>query len=219
MKKYRPVEYRRRCSQRQSKSLKLTTTMEAKKLNHRAIILILLAVSAIAVLFVLKQKKSSFKSFALQSLQVGALAPDFFFPGLDGKMIRLSDYRGKVVLVNIWATWCSPCVSEVSSMQKLYQELQGEDFEILAVSIDETGLKAVAPFMKAHKLSFPALIDSQGAIKNLYKATGVPESYIVDRRGILVQKIIGPLDWAAPEVLRFFRKLIDQPLLPRNNAK
>jgi len=191
--------------------------MDEKKINYRTIVLILMAVSAVAVLFVLNQKKSSLKSFTPETLRIGRPAPDFSFPGLDGKIVSLSDYRGKVVLVNIWATWCAPCVNEVASMEKLYQEFKGDDFEILAVSVDAPGLKAVAPFMKAHKLSFPALIDSEGTIKNLYKATGVPESFIVNRQGILVEKIIGPLDWSAPEVLRFFRKLIGKPLPRRNN--
>ena len=93
-------------------------------------------------------------------------------------------------------------------MQKLYKELNGEDFEILAVSIDAQGLKAVAPFMKTYKLTFPALIDSEATIQNLYKATGIPESFIINKKGILVKKIIGPINWDTPEVLRFFRDLI-----------
>jgi peroxiredoxin len=96
-------------------------------------------------------------------------------------------------------------------MEKLYHELKGEDFEILAVSVDALGIKAVAPFMKAYKLTFPALIDREGTIQNLYRTTGVPESFIIDREGILIKKIIGPLDWASPEVFRYFRELIQRP--------
>jgi peroxiredoxin len=97
------------------------------------------------------------------------------------------------------------------SMEKLYQKLNGEDFEILAVSIDFLGLKVVAPFMKKHKLTFPALIDSAGTIRIAYGTTGIPESFIIDKDGILVKKIIGPLDWASSEVLRFFHDLIQKP--------
>ena len=93
-------------------------------------------------------------------------------------------------------------------MEKLYQELQGEGFEILAVSIDESGAQDVLPFMKKHKLSFPALIDSRGTLKGLYQTTGVPESFIIDKDGMLVEKVIGPRDWAVPEAIRFFRNLI-----------
>ena len=178
--------------------------METIKFNYRAVILIFLAVAVFLVLWALKQKDS----FILETLKVGRPAPNFEFPGLDGQIVSLSDHRGKVVLVNIWATWCPPCIDEMPSMEKLYNELQGENFEILAVSIDTQGLEAVAPFMKAYKLTFPALIDSEGTIKNLYKATGVPESIIIDKQGILIKKIIGPIDWATPEIFRYFRDLI-----------
>jgi peroxiredoxin len=185
--------------------------MEPKKFNYRAVILVFLAVTSLLALFALNQKESFRKLFELKSLDVGRPAPNFEFPGLDGKMVRLSDHRGKVVFVNIWATWCPPCIREMPSMQKLYNELRGENFEILAVSVDALGIKAVAPFMKAYKLTFPALIDREGTIQNLYRTTGVPESFIIDREGILIKKIIGPLDWASPEVFRYFRELIQRP--------
>jgi len=141
---------------------------------------------------------------------IGLPAPDFTFPRLDGKMVSLSDYRGKVVLVNIWATWCPPCVDEMPSMEKLYRELKDEGFEILAVSIDASGAKDVLPFMKKYKLSFPALTDTRGAIKELYQTTGVPESFIIDKDGIIVEKVIGPRGWATPSAIRFFRNLIQR---------
>jgi peroxiredoxin len=126
--------------------------------------------------------------------------------------VHLSDYRGKVVLVNIWATWCRPCVEEMPSMQKLYDEFKRNDFEILAISIDATGESVVAPFMQKYKLTFPALIDSEGTIRESYGATGVPESFIIDRQGILVKKIIGAADWSSPAVFRFFSNLLQKPL-------
>jgi peroxiredoxin len=96
-------------------------------------------------------------------------------------------------------------------MEKLYQKLKGEDFEILAVSIDSLGEKAVAPFMKKYKLTFPALIDSAGAIRMGYRTTGVPESFIIDKEGILVKKVIGSIDWTKPETLHLFQRLIQKP--------
>jgi thiol-disulfide isomerase/thioredoxin len=126
-------------------------------------------------------------------------------------MVNLSDYRGKVVFLNIWATWCPPCREEMPSMEKLYRELRGESFEILAVSIDALGAKAVAPFMKEYRLSFPALLDPQGTVQQLYGTTGIPESFIIDKKGIIAEKIIGARNWATPEVIRFFRNLIQKP--------
>ena len=139
-------------------------------------------------------------------------APDFTLSGLDGKTVRLTDYKGKVVLLNIWATWCPSCVEEMPSMEKLYKELRGEHFEILGVSIDESGAKAVAPFMQKYKLSFPTLVDPGGrAVQSLYRITGVPESFLVDKEGNIAQVIIGPTDWATPEAIRYFKHLIQEP--------
>ena len=174
-------------------------------MNYRGIILALLAAIAVAVLFLLKQNNSYLK---YSPLRAGQPAPDFSLPSLDGKIVSLADHRGHVVLVNIWATWCPPCIDEMPSMEKLYQELKDENFEILAVSIDALGARAVAPFMKKYNLSFPALLDPEATIKTLYQTTGVPESFIIDKQGILVEKIIGPRNWAAPEVVRYFRYLI-----------
>ena len=95
-------------------------------------------------------------------------------------------------------------------MEKLYQKLKGKDFEILAVSIDSLGAKAVAPFMKKYELTFPALIDTAGTIRTTYRTTGIPESFIINKNGILVEKIIGPRDWARPEIVSFLNNLIQK---------
>ncbi|KPJ76377.1 MAG: hypothetical protein AMJ54_11860 [Deltaproteobacteria bacterium SG8_13] len=137
-------------------------------------------------------------------------APNFSLPDLSGKKVSLYEFRGKVVLLNIWATWCAPCVEEMPSMEILHQKLKGEDFTILAVSIDESGAEAVIPFMKQHKLSFTALIDTKGSVKSLYRTTGVPESFIIDREGLTVEKVIGARDWASPEMVGYFRNLIQR---------
>jgi peroxiredoxin len=96
------------------------------------------------------------------------------------------------------------------SMQKLYERFKGEQFEILAVSIDADGREAVAPFMQKMNLTFPALLDPKEKIRSLYRITGVPESFIIDRNGILIQRVIGPLDWATPKVFSFFENLLQK---------
>lgn len=185
--------------------------MQEKKIDYRAAILIFLMITGLLVLLLLNRNRSNYKSVEQVPIEVGLPAPDFTFPTINGTMVSLSDYRGKIVLVNIWATWCPPCVDEMPSMEKLYQKLKGENFEILAVSIDSLGEKVVAPFMKKYKLTFPALIDSAGAIRMGYRTTGVPESFIIDKDGILVKKIIGSLDWTKPEILHLFQRLIQKP--------
>jgi peroxiredoxin len=178
------------------------------RINFQSLVIIVLIVVLFGILILLQTKGSFYHQSSGPRLAKGLPAPNFSLPGLDGQMVSLADYKGKVVLLNTWATWCPPCVEEMPSMEKLYQELQGEGFEILAVSIDESGAQDVMPFMKKYKLSFPALIDSKGTIKGLYQTTGVPESFIIDKDGILVEKVIGPRNWAIPEAIRFFRNLI-----------
>jgi peroxiredoxin len=174
------------------------------------ILLIFLVIVGICVIVLLQTKDSSFNLSGKPRLGKGVPAPDFTLPDLDDKMVSLSDYKGKVVLLNIWATWCPPCVEEMPSMEKLHQELKDENFEILAVSIDVSGAQAVIPFMKKHKLSFAALTDTKGAIKSLYQTTGVPESFIIGKDGIIAEKVIGPRDWATPGAILSFRNLIQK---------
>ena len=183
---------------------------EVRRLNLQSITLIFLIIVGVGIIVLLQTKDSSFNLSGKPRFEKGVPAPNFTLPDLDGKMVSLADYKGKVVLLNIWATWCPPCVEEMPSMEKLYQELKNESFEILAVSIDESGAKAVLPFMKKHKLSFPALTDTKGAINSLYQTTGVPESFIVDKDGKIVEEVIGPRDWAAPGTISFLRKLIQK---------
>ena len=183
-----------------------------KDFNYPIAVIIFVAVTVLVIILSLKLNESSFKFSNQVAIEDNLPAPDFTFPGLDGKMVRLADYRGKVVLVNIWATWCKPCVDEMPSMEKLYHKFKGKNFEILAVSIDEPGLKVVAPFMKKLNLTFPALIDSEGAVKAFYGITGVPESFIIDQQGILIKKIVGPVNWDTPNIFRFFSELIREPM-------
>ena len=185
-------------------------TQNVRRINLQSIMLIVLIIVGVGVIVLLQTKDSFLNLPGKPRLGKGVPAPDFALPDLDGNMVSLADYKGKVVFLNIWATWCPPCVEEMPSMEKLYQTLKGEAFEILAVSMDESGAQAVLPFVKKHKLSFPALTDTKGALKNLYQTTGVPESFVIDKDGIIVEKVIGPRDWATPEAIRSFRNLIQK---------
>ncbi len=181
-----------------------------KDFNYPLAVIVFVGVTVLVTILSLTLNDTSFEFPNQVAIESDVPAPDFSFPGLDGKKVRLSDYKGKVVLVNIWATWCPPCVDEMPSMEKLYRKFKEQNFEILAVSIDESGSKAVAPFMKKNRLTFPALIDSDGTIKSAYRIAAIPESFIIDKQGVLVKKIVGPLDWADPQVFRFFGDLIEK---------
>ena len=190
--------------------MKKEEIQKERRVNFQAPVIIFLIVILFGILILLQTKDSLFNQSSGPGLKKGLPAPDFTLPGLDGKMVRLADYKGKVVLLNIWATWCPPCVEEMPSMEELYQKLKAEGFEILAVSMDISGAQAVRPFMEKHKLNFPALTDTEGAVKSLYQTTGVPESFIIDKDGIIVEKVIGPRDWASPGAIRSFRNLIQR---------
>ena len=179
--------------------------------NTQLLLTILLVLIACVFLIVFLRGERDSTLRTTEPIQPGLEVPNFTFPDINGKEVSLSDHRGKVVLVNVWATWCPPCRQEMPSMQSLYEKFKGESFEILAVSIDSDGRAAVAPFMGKMNLTFPALLDPGETIRPLYGITGVPESFIIDKQGILVEKIIGPINWATPEVFFFFKDLIQKP--------
>lgn len=145
-----------------------------------------------------------------QSKLEGKPAPDFSLPTLGGGTMRLSDYRGKIVFLNIWATWCPPCRDEMPSMQRLYEHFQGRDFEMLTISIDEDPSK-VEPFMKELGLTFPVAFDPQQQVASQYGITGVPETYLIDKNGIVMHHMIGPGVWDDQGILSAFESLINRP--------
>ena len=124
---------------------------------------------------------------------------------------RWSDYRGSVTLVNIWATWCLPCRDEMPSMQKLYDSLGARGFRIAAISIDEGSPEDVRAFAQELDLTFDILHDRSGKVQQLYQTTGVPESFLLDRRGVLVKRVIGAHDWSSPANRGAVERLLDQP--------
>lgn len=191
--------------------LKVRAVKNQPRKNTRLLLTILCVCIACVFLIVLLRKDRDSTLRATKPIQPGLEVPNFAFPDINGKQISLSDHRGKVVLVNVWATWCPPCRQEMPSMQRLYEKFKGENLEILAVSIDSEGGEAVAPFMRKMHLTFPALLDPEETIIPLYGITGVPESFIIDKDGILVEKIVGPINWATPEVFSLFKDLIQKP--------
>lgn len=138
-------------------------------------------------------------------------APDVIVTSLaNGSSLKLSDLNGKVVLLNFWATWCPPCREEIPSMMKLNKTMDGKPFQMVAISIDEGGKPAVESFFNDSGYSLPAYLDASGASVKSYGITGVPESFIIDKQGIVVKKIIGGVTWDSPEVVSFLEGLIKQ---------
>jgi peroxiredoxin len=142
--------------------------------------------------------------------RTGFPAPDFSLRDLAGRTHRLSDFRGKVVFLNLWATWCPPCRMEMPSMERLHQRLRGKDFVLLAVSEDESGATAVQPFVQEMGLTFPILLDTEGTVPPRYGVTGYPETFLIDRDGRVVHHTIGPEDWDSEAIYQFLVQLLQQ---------
>jgi cytochrome c biogenesis protein CcmG/thiol:disulfide interchange protein DsbE len=147
----------------------------------------------------------------------GENAPDFTAFGLDGTEKSGDDYSGKVLLVNIWATWCPPCQEEMPSMQRLYEAVGDDDFEILAISVDapfgETDAFGreggdLQAFAESMGLTFTLLHDPSGRIQQTFQTTGVPESFVVDRNGMIFKKIAGATVWDAPQNVELIQRLL-----------
>ena len=121
-------------------------------------------------------------------------APLFILKDLNKKEIYINDYKGKVVLLNFWATWCQPCILEMPAIEKLYSTFKDKGFVVLAVSIDQNRIK-VKSFVKKHNLSFPVLLDSNQEVMKAYNVTEIPASYLVNRNGIVKGFALGAREW------------------------
>ena len=140
---------------------------------------------------------------------VGKPAPDFDTLDLDGKVWSLSKLKGKVVFVNFWATWCSPCREEMPSMQRLYTKLPKDKFEMIAL-FNNDKKPAVRNFVSQLGLTFPILSDEHNFAGTKYGLTGLPETFIVDKQGVIREKIIGPIKWDSPENVEMLMRYINQ---------
>ncbi|MEW5814549.1 MAG: TlpA disulfide reductase family protein [Spirochaetota bacterium] len=132
---------------------------------------------------------------------------DFTLEALSGKKISLSSLKGKVVLLNFWATWCPPCREEMPSMELLYKKLHKEGLEIVAVDLQEEK-KQVQKFAADNGLTFQILLDTTGRVGASYGARSIPTSYIIDKNGIVLAGVVGGRDWHTPELLSMFRELL-----------
>jgi cytochrome c biogenesis protein CcmG, thiol:disulfide interchange protein DsbE len=135
---------------------------------------------------------------------IGSPAPDFTVQDSE-RTVALHDYRGKIVILNLWATWCPPCIEEIPDLE-LLQKRMGDKVTIVAVSYDDTD-SAYKQFVREHKLGFLTVHDRERKLKDLYQPTGPPETYVIDRSGKILRKFIGPQQWAGPEIVDYLQKL------------
>lgn len=135
--------------------------------------------------------------------------PDIRFVNGDGDKISLAEFRGKVVLLNLWATWCAPCRREMPTLDRLQAELGGADFQVLALSIDRAGISAVRKFYTEIGVKHLVMyIDSSGAAARQLEAAGLPVTLLIDRQGREIGRLVGPAEWDAPEMMGLIRGLL-----------
>jgi thiol-disulfide isomerase/thioredoxin len=148
----------------------------------------------------------------VRGVEIGAEAPEFAAVDLaTADTVALpAAYRGKVTLVNVWATWCIPCREEMPWMQEVYADYKDQGFEIAAVSIDEGDPERVLQFQKELGLTFDILQDRSTRIQGVYQTTGVPESFLLDREGRIAKRVIGAYDWRQPVARQLIERLLSQ---------
>jgi thiol-disulfide isomerase/thioredoxin len=151
--------------------------------------------------------KNAFAKAGLPVLREKTDIIDFVLPLLDGTNVRLSEYKGKTVFLNFWATWCPPCRAEMPSMEILYQRFRGKGLEFLAVDIQESN-KDVADFMKEYKLTFPMALDSTGKVSGNYGIQGIPTTFIIDRDGKIIAAAVGGRNWDTEVMFAAFETLL-----------
>ena len=137
--------------------------------------------------------------------RIGTAAPDFTVQDADRK-VSLSELHGQVVVLNFWATWCAPCVEEMPSLVQLQQRFKNKGLTVVGISIDVDG-NAYHKFLKDYKVDFLTVRDPDQKTSNLYGSFKWPETYIIDRNGIVRRKFIGAVEWSQPEIVDFLSKL------------
>ncbi len=148
--------------------------------------------------------------FGREHITIGSPAPNFKLWDLHGNPVSLVNFRGKVVFINFWATWCGPCRVEMPAMEKLYGEFRFKGLEILAVSTDHQGVAVTRPFQQSMGLTFPILHDSDYRVGGIYGARTLPMTFLVDRSGIIRHRIFGARDWHSPEARGLIRTLLSE---------
>lgn len=137
--------------------------------------------------------------------RIGTSAPDFIVQDTDHK-VELRNFRGKIVVLNFWATWCPPCVEEMPSLVQLEQRLSNKGVAVIGISVDVDG-DAYHKFLKDYKVDFLTVRDPDQKTSHLYGTFKYPETYIIDSKGIVRRKFIGAVDWSSPEIVDFLTKL------------
>jgi peroxiredoxin len=179
------------------------------RVNHRGLIAALALSTLVLPLQAGAQAaQDPVAALALTKPQPAQPAKPFRVDTPDNRALSLSEFKGKVVFLNFWATWCKPCEEEMPSMERLHRRFQGQGLVVLAISEDAGGAAVVRPYLKKHNLSFPVGLDPTSSVASLYGVWGVPSTFIIDRRGTRALYANGPRDWDGPHAQALFQSLL-----------
>jgi len=137
-------------------------------------------------------------------------APDFSLNDLNGKEVEIKQFKGKIIFLNFWATWCGPCKEEMPGLEALRQQFKEKNFVLLTISVDYEGIKPVQEFINKHRYTFPVLLDPKCETLDLFEVKGIPTTFLIDKKGRMVGKAIGPRDWKSVEVVSLLNLLIEK---------
>lgn len=174
-------------------------------MKNKALILLIILLSGTAiVLFLLRHQYSPLRA------KIGSAAPDIELVGINKDKIKLSDMKGSIVFINFWATWCESCVGEMPSIETLFRQMSGNNkFKMVTILFKDDGYKALS-YMKTNGYTFPVYLNPDDTAPKKFGITGVPETFIIDKKGVLRGKVIGPEEWDSPQAIESLQALIDE---------
>jgi peroxiredoxin len=150
-----------------------------------------------------------FKKVGILALPNKTPPVEFALPDPKGRIIRISEFRRKIVFLNFWTTWCYACVIEMPAMEKLHKEFKDRDFVMIAINLQEPA-ERVKQFFKGHKLTFTALLDTEGRIGAEFAIRAIPTTYILDKEGRIIGKALGPREWDGDQAMALFDYLVEK---------
>jgi cytochrome c biogenesis protein CcmG/thiol:disulfide interchange protein DsbE len=174
-------------------------------LKNKAFILLTILLSGIIIAFLIIRHQYGPRMTAL-----GSIAPDIEFTDISKNKINLSDLKGSVVMINFWATWCAPCIDELPSIEGLFKQMSGTPkFKLITILFKDDEYRAIN-YMKENGYTFPLYLNPDGSAAKNFGITGVPETFIIDKNGVLRNKVIGPEEWNSPIIIEALLNLVNE---------
>ena len=157
-----------------------------------------------------RRREELFLKIGIQPIKRDTWAPNFCLEDLKGEKLELRNFKGKVVFLNFWATWCGPCKEEMPSIEALYQQFKEKDFVFLTISVDYEGKKPVKEFIEKQRYTFPVLLDPKCEILDLYQVKGIPTTILIDKNRKMIGKATGPKNWKSQEAISLLNLLLER---------